>query len=95
MKELLDIKNNNSINEQKEKENDNDYNDEYKDFMSETGNFKKIPIIENNEIIIKDAQYYKKQLIKFLKKSPIIIAFLLVYLLYFLSLEGCYEGEGV
>ena len=92
MKELIDVANvANAYNKVEKKENDIDENDEYKDLMD---NIKNIPIIESNEIIVKDSKYYKAKFKNLLKKGPIFIAFLLAYLLYFFSLEGCYEGEG-
>ena len=77
------------------KNNDND--DEKKDNNrgEENEYIKNLSIIEGNEIIMKDTKYYKEKLKKLFKKTPLFIAFLLVYLLYFLSLEGCYEGEGI
>ena len=53
--------------------------------------------IEKNDefnIIIKDNKYYKKRLKKIIKKLILFIGFILIYYLYFISLEPCYEGEG-
>ena len=60
----------------------------------EIENIQIISRFEGNEILVKDSKYYKEKLKNLFKTSPLYIAFLLVYLLYFLSLEGCYEGEG-
>ena len=47
--------------------------------------------INFNDIIkVKDFTYYKNSIISFFKSFTI---FVLVYLFYILSLEGCYEGE--
>jgi len=47
-----------------------------------------------NEIIIKDCKYYREKLKKLIKPILIFVGFGLSYLLYYLSLESCNDGEG-
>ena len=82
MREIIEIKN---YDDDEKKDNSKGEENEY---------IKNIPIIEVNEIIVKDKGFYKEKLKKTFKNSFLFIFFFLVYLLYFLSLEGCYKGEG-
>ena len=53
--------------------------------------------VERNEdeiIIVKFTDFYKKKIINIIKKKE-LIAFLAAYILYILSLERCFEGEDV
>ena len=45
-------------------------------------------------LFIKNSNFCKKRIKKIVKILSIFIGFISIYLLYFLSLEGCYEGEG-
>ena len=83
MRELIGFKN-----------NDNDDEKIGNNKNEEIENIKKISIIEGNKMIVDDTKYHKKKLKNLFKIPFLFIAFLLVYLLYFLSLEGCYKGEG-
>ena len=82
MREFIDIKSNDKDDEKK------GYN-----ISEDSENIKNKSIIEDNIIIIKGAKYYQVKLKNLFKKSPSFIAILLVYILYYLSLEGCYKGE--
>ena len=46
------------------------------------------------ESIIKQPKLYKKIIIKIIEKYFIFIIFGMIYFLYFLSLESCFDGEG-
>lgn len=83
MRQIIEIKNNDNDDDKKEinKSEENEY-------------IKHISIIDDNGIIKEDFKYYKQKLKKLYKKTPLFISFFLVYLLYFLSLEGCFKGEG-
>ena len=87
MKEMVEIK---KIDKEDNNEEDKISDEDIK--FLEKLNFDKLT--EENKIIIKDKKYYKEKLKNFAKhKLWIYILFFLVYLLYFLSLEKCYEGE--
>ena len=83
---------------EEEKKEDNSINsDEINEALNSTDEKEKLNI-ENDEqskgdiIVIKNADYYKKRIKKILT-NKVFIGFFLIYLLYFLSLEGCYLGE--
>ena len=44
------------------------------------------------EIIVKDSNYYKNCIKKYILKLLVFFLFFLTYLLYFFSLEKCYDG---
>ena len=48
-----------------------------------------------NKIIIKDSKYFKRKFKKIIKRLFILTIFGLCYFLYFLSLESCFDGEGL
>ena len=83
--------------EEKKKEDNSINSDEINEALNSTDEIEKLNI-ENDEqskgdiIVIKNADYYKKRIKKILT-NKVFIGFFLIYLLYFLSLEGCYLGE--
>ena len=74
--------------------NENNDNEESKNPPDKVENFNNISMIDRDGIVVKYFQYYKKNLKSIMRKGFIFISFFLIYLFYFFSLEGCYEGEG-
>ena len=62
--------------------------------IGEIKNYEKLTNNIQNEIIIKDCKYYKEKIKKIIFSILIIIGFGLSYLLYYFSLESCFDGEG-
>ncbi len=88
MREMISM----SENEKNDEENDIKKNEIFSILPeNEMDNYKKMPIIDNNEIIVNDP---KKRLKNLFEKFVTPLCFILTYLFYLLSLEACYEGEG-
>ena len=64
------------------------------DEMIEANNIKNIKRAESDRIIIKEK--FSKRIVNNIKKlikNKIFISYFFIYFLYFISLEGCYDGE--
>ena len=86
MREMISM----SENEKNDEENDIKKNEIFSILPeNEMENYKKMPIIDNNEIIVNDP---KKRLKNLFEKFVTPLCFILTYLFYLLSLEACYEG---
>jgi hypothetical protein len=100
MKELINVTDDKEEKLEKGKDNslfpENSINiDEAKPFFNDINDIQiDKPLMDTNEIRVKDTGYYKKCILNLIKNKT-LIGFILLYSLYLMSLEGCYLGEDV
>ena len=85
---------NESRKEQTDNKNTTDKPEDSEELIGEIKDYDKLTADIQNEIIIKDCKYYREKLKKLIKPILIFVGFGLSYLLYYLSLESCNDGEG-